>query len=573
MKNLRKISSIVLALLLMFTTAAASVRASGSTARENANVSGHTYQYYQVFSGTQSDTDEDANLGEIQWGSLLNANRVQTLMTNLSNDPTFDRVISHDAGTPNDPSDDYNVTISYFQSLAGKTGTGLTRDDATLETNAAEVARILYQYFNTDDSDEAKAFARAVHNVLSGVPGTAYTSGMVLPAGYYLFVDKTTPVSSATDPVQNLSLLQLTKKGPIEIKSKVSIPVVQKKVKDKNDSTGVESSWQDGADYDVGDLVPFQLTATLGDISNFENYQIKFEDTLKDGLIYPQEISVYYLKSGETEANKHVIASGTTGGTYSVSNISSGTKSFTVTINNVKKLTPEVDNGTRVIVEYKALLNDSTAMKYGNPGNENEVYLKYTNSPHVISEGDLIHYESETTKDVVKVFTYKIVVNKTDGQGSPLTGAMFTLRKLVNGVAQDPISLDMANTADPVFVWSGIDDGQYVLEETVIPPGYNRAGSCSFTVSRDLVADDGGNPAAILVSNLTGSENPDNIYVTIDNTNTSDEVVNMSVQNIKGAVLPETGGIGTTVFYVFGGVMLACGVVLLITKKRVGEMD
>ena len=119
----------------------------------------------------------------------------------------------------------------------------------------------------------------------------------------------------------------------------------------------------------------------------------------------------------------------------------------------------------------------------------------------------------------------------------------------------------MTSDANGKFAIAGLDAGNYYLRETKAPVGYN------------LLKDD---IAVVIAATLDKSENsPALTALTIQidsgsaaNGNLATGVVSTDVKNNSGAVLPETGGIGTTIFYVVGGVLFVGAAVLLVVKRR-----
>ena len=122
-------------------------------------------------------------------------------------------------------------------------------------------------------------FAKIAADHVTGTAMATGTGSVTLPsAGYYLIVD-TTDVANKHD-AKNLSLLQVSGATTVTPQVKTDIPTLEKKVKDINDTTGVKSDWQDSADYDIGDIIPYKLTATLGKLDNYDKYYVKFVDTM-----------------------------------------------------------------------------------------------------------------------------------------------------------------------------------------------------------------------------------------------------------------------------------------------------
>ncbi|MCI5484375.1 MAG: prealbumin-like fold domain-containing protein, partial [Clostridiales bacterium] len=116
------------------------------------------------------------------------------------------------------------------------------------------------------------------------------------------------------------------------------------------------------------------------------------------------------------------------------------------------------------------------------------------------------------------------------------------------------------------FTFSGLDDGNYRLTETVTPAGYNTIDPIEFTVNaeHDVLSD---NPA---LTSLSGNATNGELTFT---SNTTEGSLSADVVNNAGSTLPETGGIGTTIFYVLGGVLVLAAVVLLVTKKRMSGAE
>ena len=103
--------------------------------------------------------------------------------------------------------------------------------------------------------------------------------------------------------------------------------------------------------------------------------------------------------------------------------------------------------------------------------------------------------------------------------------------------------------ADGTVTFKGLGAGEYTITETKTLPGYNTIDPITFTLTFDAG---------------TKTFKSDNKNVTVGEDNTLDT----SIVNQKGSLLPSTGGIGTTIFYVVGGILVLAAVVLLVTKKR-----
>lgn len=414
--------------------------------------------------------------------------------------------------------------------------------------NASEVADVLSKFNN----EQATAFAAFVANGYLSTTKIAGTGTIDLhSAGYYLIKD-VTEVEGEYD-ASNLTLLLVSGAEEVTPKVKTDIPTLQKKVKDKNDSAGTTTDWQDSADYDIGDPIPYQLTATLGNVSNFDTYYVEFVDTM-DHLTYRNITSV--------KVDDRILNAGD----YT-SSWDSTSKTLKVFIDNVKAY--GATNGSKIIVEYTATLDDDAVI--GSTGNPNEAYLVFSNNPNGDGKG-------KTAPDKNIVFTYKVVANKVDEHDQPLTGAAFALYKKLPAVPDPKDGTSYIMEGDdayaPVkelnvgangevedktlttFEWTGIDDGDYMIKEIITPAGYNSIEPIKFKVeaNHETLSDD---PQLLELKggdDFTGE--------------VSTGALTANIQNRMGSTLPGTGGIGTTIFYVVGGGLMVAAAILLITKKR-----
>ena len=516
MKHIKKLASLLLALVMVLSLAVTAFADEPTTysITINNSTAGHTYEAYQIFTGDLA-TNEAGNkvLSNIVWGSGV--------------------------------------------SEAGQTALGDAAAKAeTLKTEA-----------------DAKAFAKAVAPYLTTAAGSANTvtdgkyviSG--LAAGYYLVKDQDGSLTGDNDSYTEY-IIQVV--GNVTATPKSDVPEVQKKVKDINDSTDTtKTDWQDSADYDIGDSIPFQLKATLADnVSSYTTYKVVFHDTLSKGLTYNNDAKVYI---GGTETN---------GFTVTATVNADGTTTLTVSCDDVKAL--GAGNSSVITVEYTATLNENAVL--GSAGNPNEVYLEYSNNPNKSENGN--NETGETPKDVVIVFTYKTIINKVDSENKPLTGAAFKLEKLIKGKdgAADTWTTVKEFTVDETttsFTFSGLDDGQYKLTETKTPAGYNTIDPIYFVIeaTHDVTAD--APTLKTLNAYLTDAngnkqtemKDGESVNIDLGTVDLTAGSITTTVVNKSGAQLPETGGIGTTIFYVLGGVLVLAAVVLLVTKKRMSGAE
>ena len=419
----------------------------------------------------------------------------------------------------------YNGVLSNVKWGQNGTGTkGAAVDQATLDAltavngsnDTAKLAEI-QKYVNLDST--------AIGTVSAGNP-------LTVPTGYYLIKDNG-PVGDG----EAYSLYVVEVVGPTTIAPKVGTTTSDKKVKDTNDSTGVTSDWQDSADYDIGDAVPFKLSATIAqDYDNYTNgYKLTFHDKEDAGLTFnPTSVKVY-VDDVEITSGFTVVTSGLTDGC-----------TFEVRFANLKDIA-SVEAGSVISVEYTSTLNNQAEI--GSAGNKNTSHVTYTNNPNDEQAGE----NGKTPDDVVIVFSYKVIINKKDGEGNPLTGAGFTLYKKNDSGEYVAVSSELKGDDMTTFIWSGLDDGDYKLVETTTPAGYNTIADIEFTIT------------ATHDSALTDLSGGDKFTGEV-----STGTVSADIENKAGATLPETGGIGTTIFYVLGAVLVVGAGVVLVTKKRMG---
>lgn len=412
-------------------------------------------------------------------------------------------------------------------------------------TDAKAVAEVL-----SNSKALANDFAKIAAKHVTGTPATG-TGSVTLPsAGYYLIVD-TTDVAGEHD-AKNLSLLKVSGATTVTPQVKTDIPTLEKKVQDKNDSTGNTTDWQDSADYDIGDIIPYKLTATLGELKNYNTYYVKFVDTMTN-LTYVTGSATVQIDNGTP----------LTPSQYKLT-WDETSKTLAIEIANVKAL--GADNNSVITVEYNATLDSSAAI--GSTGNPNSAYLVFSNNPNGEGTG-------KTPEDKNIVFTYKVDANKVDPEGNSLPGAAFELFKhvkdasgnltweskgIMNATKHEDGTYTITDATKMNFEWNGIDDGDYKLVEVVTPAGYNTMAELLFTVTATH-SETADNPVLITLSGdaFTGDAFTGDV---------STGVLTSQIINHRGTTLPGTGGIGTTIFYVIGGGLMVAAAILLITKKR-----
>lgn len=397
-------------------------------------------------------------------------------------------------------------------------------------------------------------------------------------AGYYLLVDAT---ADKSDNPHNYSATLLTGlvNENVTLNVKSSTPIVHKKVMN---SEGTK--YEDATDYNIGDTVPFMITGTISSqIKSYDNYTYYFTDTLPKGLTLDESsivVQAENVTSGYAQGIKATDAKKLTKGTdYTVTPIKEedGTiTSFKVELTNLKKLVTDPDSKVKVntsdtiVVTYNAKLNKDAVIGQGvdKAGNINNVKLTYSNNPYSKDNGT-------TTNRNAKVYTYKLLVNKTGNDNKPLTGAGFTLYK-VNGNDKTKVAeLDSSQKTDnsivanvvnggTQFEFSGLDQGEYMISETKVPKGYKKADDIKFTINTTF---DKQNSSDAALENLSVTNAPAGQHFSTD---PASGVIETTVNNKsdKGFVLPSTGGMGRYIFLAAGALVVVAAVAFPSLKKK-----
>ena len=304
--------------------------------------------------------------------------------------------------------------------------------------------------------------------------GETYTlTELRAPKSYRFFRDIELNVAKDGTITTTPELQKNSKGSYLLVDAKASVPSFEKKIKDKNDTAGTETGWQDSADYDIGDEVPYKLTAKLADnVTDYRSYHITFHDVMESGLTFKEITGISVIDSNGTAFDSGFVRSD-----------SNSQHSFDLTLtwsNGESKIGKEQLNGASVEVYFSAILNEDAVL--GAPGNVNKAQLEYSNNPNVNDQGAPSDETDKTDWDYVIAFTYKVDVNKTDSSGNALTGAAFKLEKIWADGHLSEVNLDTDNSTDTLFSFRGLDDGDYLLTETLFPVGYKGIDPVRFTV-------------------------------------------------------------------------------------------
>lgn len=392
---------------------------------------------------------------------------------------------------------------------------------------------------NADNGTAIKALAVAAGQHVTDTPSLAADDSKVaasntvifdnLPLGWYLVVSDLT-----TDAICSID----TTAKQVTIREKNGVPTVTKEVE------YASGSWGEGNDGNVGDTVNFQTTIYVTD-GNPTNYIL--HDKMSNGLTFKEDSIAVKVNDTTPITN------------------------YTVKYTNTDKCTFEISfpNGTlhtndKVVVTYSATINSNAVV--GTAGNENETWLKYGNN-------------GETTHGKTKTYTWKFNIFKyfTDSNDKMqyLANVEFVLyrknaddkaeyakfdsnNKLSGWTEAESEAGKLKTSATSIVGVEGLDKGTYFLKEITTPDGFN-----GLTSDVEVQIDSSCNTlngATYTVQYKMVNED--------DFTDTDEEEKVVPIENKRGTVLPGTGGIGTTIFYVVGGGLMVAAAILLITKKR-----
>lgn len=398
--------------------------------------------------------------------------------------------------------------------------------------------------------------------------------------GYYLIVEKEVG-GTTTDKSDTRSLYMLHTVGNenLTIATKESVPTVEKTVATNEGATD-QPGFAEHADHDLNDEFLFKIVGTVSSrYDSYQNYYFEFSDTMSGGLALamdktnnePENMAIYI---GQTEVTEY----------FNIDlfepDVSGHVRGFTATA-NLKTLAKEsgvtIVGESEVVMYYLGtLVKDSLVA--GGAGNPNKVQLKYQRDPYATEDpDDEINPPGVTPEDTAIVFTFngKITKKGQDKDGKAidvLKGATFELEKFdVDTNTWNTVG-KITNNDGNIFEFKGLDAGTYKLTETA-PQGFYPIAPFEFKVVPEY--DTTNEPAELTSLKITDKDGDDiyealkiNFDISSDNGTFETTVVNRA-----GAEMPSTGGMGTTILYIAGSVLVLAAIVLLVTKKRMSSAE
>lgn len=605
MRKTKSLLALLCAVVAAFVLAVPAFAATGPhTITIKSDVSGHTYEAYQVFGG---DISSDGNtLSNIVWGDGVvttdsNSNNIPDILDALKADPNIGR-------------------------------------DFTSATSAADVAAVLKTYdvehldyftqvIGGDGSEEHPSYLSVKATSDAGVQDEGRWSYSIenLAPGYYLVRDAdNSPTTPDNPPAGTKTKFMLEVVADVTAVAKDdTIPVD----KDITNVDGTQPGNPDYADAAIGDVVTFDIETTVPQMDGYNYFKFIIQDTLSAGLTYnPDTLTVTRTRNG----NDTLTLTANTDYTLVAPTdepLANEESSLSVTFIDILDST-KIDPGDVIHVTYTATIDDDA--KIGSEGNPNSANIVFSNDPNYGYEGTPGFSDDEprgTTPDS-KVYLYVtgLQLKKVGEDEAALPGAQFQISgttlnttvivgfdyvehqgdegtgqyyKLTNGTyttdapeqgqehyyESTTVTYDRVEFKTPVvaegaplnitawvndqgiLVVNGLKAGEYTITEVTAPDGYNKIDPITVTIGWEPPA--AGNTACTWT--VTSTDN----LAEVSAGGTGDPaagIIMLTIQNLKGATLPSTGGIGTTIFYAVGATLVIGAGVVLVSRYRANHM-
>ena len=521
----------------------------------------------------------------------------------------------------------YQILVGDVSNLSNGTGTlsnvepGSNAKKNDNETNEQFVKRV-YGTVNANDvtadtlGKVALDLVNATGDPLYSVTGDGNTKTIDVKNGYYIVVDAYMKAGTVTDGTDTISSYLVAVVGNTTVEPKDDYPTIDKKIVDTDANVAMDDSKKTDTAA-IGDTINYEVSGKLPDMTGYTYYYYYITDTLSKGLTLDEN-------SFEVKVGDNTLTKDTNYYIYFTNN-DDGTTSFKLAMENLKKYATDnkIAAGATIKITYDATVNDKAAIGV-NP-NTNTVNLTYSNNP---TQSDRSENEpnpgipnkdvptGEGPEKVTKTYVTELTIIKVDGDGNALKGAEFTLTgknlnqiivttytdfketadgnyyKLKTGaytqtapngsneglydntskkysckettntetLAHEDENIQITKAVDDsgYLKFTGLNAGTYTLTETKTPDGYNTIDPIQFTITGqtlDSKDDIGGS--------ISWTCNKNDIILGVAN-----GVFETTIKNTKGTLLPSTGGIGTRIFYIVGGILMVSAGIVLITKAR-----
>lgn len=611
MKKTRRFAAMVAAMALAATMVAptmmnasaevTTVTAANSSITINQTESDHVYKAYQIFDADVTKEDGETTFANIKWGAGIDTEKISGIYAALVALNIKDANDKNIFQTADETPANFTTPTQVAAAMKNLTSNNTAGNYADIDKVAAVFAKYLGSTsvpLTFDDSTKNK-----------------YTTAEnAVDPGYYLVQDEAE--SLASGEAKTKYILQVA--DEVSVSPKSSAVEVVKKVQENTDVSDytytvgstevIDDNYNDVADYNIGDSVPFKLYGTMPKTyGDYKQYYYKFSDTLDSNFTLDESsVKVYIEVPGTSAVEKYEVTAG-------VTKPSAAADSFEVTFADLKAttgtnivkgklngtedeitLTDKITKDAVITVEYTATLNNTAVVNYD--GQRNKVKLTYSNNPNQESGGT--PETGETPEDGVIVFTYGFEINKVKEDGtSKLADAQFVIQNkdgkyiTVDATTGKIITVDTQPTvdgnpatgvftsaADTNIVIKGLDAGEYKIIEIKEPAGYNKlTDPITLKVTPTYIADRQAwtygtehTQAVMAVTKIDyeypGATASASHTATNANPNQPEDVV--TIKNEKGSTLPSTGGMGTKLFIAGGGITATLAAVYLVSKKR-----
>ncbi len=511
-----------------------------------------------------------------------------------------------------DPADADGATITIKNPAKGEMYSLHKLFDATVNGDniayQGEVPPALGAFFEADDAGYVSPTGEIVEKDADGkITGTKMTDGLKaaleawakdadvvvsevsngdsdlvftgLPYGYYVVT--TTHVSTDENGVVTKAAITVTSTQPdADIYDKnVNTPTVLKEVEKES--------------YSIGDTV--QYTGTF-DTTNYidlngESKQVVdyvIQDTLPE---YLADAKVTKITIGATETDPGtVIKDEKDLAAYQFGEVTVGTGDTAVTYKKailIPWATLAADGtytnlyaqGAKIVVEYEAVLTSTTNI---NTADTNTISIR----PVYVDEDSTEKKPwDETWEDTAVIKTYAAAIKKVDEEGNSLAGATFTIKGLTVEAGEPGVytvvSYDPASETESaelstdengkLYIIGLADDVKLTVTEFKAPDGYNKlleSKELTPQLLTEAIFATAGEKHYDEDGNLVSESSESTTTVTVEKNLDDLDPAALEIVNQKGTLLPSTGGIGTTIFYVVGGILVVAAGILLVTKKR-----